>query len=139
MAAMTIKTIYMAIKFREDNSNRPLVEEIVAAIEGAGATVTVFVRDFEKWGKVRFEPAAMMAKAFEETRKADALVIEFSEKGVGLGIEAGYAAALGKPVVVLARTGSEISDTLRGLATKLIFYNEPNEVTLSLREFFINK
>jgi hypothetical protein len=50
------------------------------------------------------------------------IVIELSEKGVGLGIEAGYAFAKGIPIITIARTGSDISETLRGISQDIFFY-----------------
>ncbi|HEY4498994.1 MAG TPA: nucleoside 2-deoxyribosyltransferase [Candidatus Paceibacterota bacterium] len=126
---------YLAIKFKEDFSNRSLIENICTALEIVGVQTTVMVRDLEKWGKTKFTPQEMMSKAFEETDKADILIIEFSEKGVGLGIEAGYALAKGKPIIVIAKTGSEISDTLKGLAKDIIFYAEPDELSEKFQRF----
>ena len=53
---------------------------------------------------------------------------------MGLGIEAGYAYAKQIPIVVIARKGSDISATLRGIAQKLFLYNEFGE----LNQFFEN-
>ncbi len=126
-----MKKVYLAIKFHKDFSNRKLIEGISAAIEKAGYQVTVFVRDFEKWGEVKFTPRQMMALAFESTRKADLLVIEFSEKGVGLGIEAGYASAIGKPIVIIAKRGSDISSTIQGVTERITLYDKPDDLTKS--------
>lgn len=124
---------YLAIKFKEDYSNRPLIEDICRALEKARISMTVMVRDFEKWGENHFAPSEMMRKAFDATEKSDALIIELTEKGVGLGIEAGYASAKRIPIYVIAKTGSDISDTLRGLAREVVFYDAPAELTEKFR------
>jgi nucleoside 2-deoxyribosyltransferase len=62
----------------------------------------------------------------------DIHIIEFSEKGTGLGIEAGYAFAKGKPIIVIAHEGSEISDTLKGIAKEIISYKTPEKLQISL-------
>ena len=68
-----------------------------------------------------------MQKTFEIIDSCSAFVIDLSEKGVGLGIEASYAHARGIPVVV-AKAGADISDTLRGIAARVFSYGELPEV-----------
>lgn len=119
---------YLAVKFKEDFSNRELIENISNALRKEGIETSVMARDFEKWGKVRFTPKELMEKTFEKIDASQMLIVEFSEKGVGLGIEAGYAYAKGKPIIVIAKEGSEISDTLRGIAQKVIFYKNPEDI-----------
>lgn len=92
------------------------------------------VRDFEKWGKVKFTPQELMRKSFEEIDKSDLLVVEYSEKGVGLGIEAGYAYAKTIPIFVIAETSSEISETIKGIAKSIFFYDDPSEITKNFIE-----
>ena len=56
------------------------------------------------------------------------------EKGVGLGIEIGYAYAKGIPIIVIAKRGSEISSTLQGIARETFFYDRPEELTEKLKK-----
>ena len=92
------------------------------------------VRDVEKYGNVEIEDKKLMPKAFDQIDKSDMLIVEFSEKGVGLGIGSGYAYAKNIPIYVIAKRGSDISTTMKSIATDIIFYDEPNELT----ERFIN-
>jgi len=64
----------------------------------------------------------LMQKSFHEIDKSDVIIVELSEKGVGLGIEAGYAYAKGIPIITIARSGSDISQTLRGISQDIFFY-----------------
>ncbi len=125
---------YLAIKFHEDFCNKQLIEEISDALREAGVSTTIMARDFEKWGSVKFEPQELMEKTFEEIDKSDLLVIEFSEKGVGLGIEAGYAYAKNIPIIVIAKNDSDISDTLKGIAKHVLFYDSPEELADKIKE-----
>lgn len=122
---------YLAIKFKEDGSNKELIERLSKRLEQAGIETVVFFRDYENWGERKFEPKELMRLVHEATNVCDAVLIEFSEKGVGLGIEAGYARAKGKPIHVIAKTGSEISDTLRGIATSITFYDTPETLNIA--------
>lgn len=70
-------------------------------------TTRCVARDFEEWGQVSLEAHDLMERALGAIRQSTAVVVEFSEKGVGLGIEAGYALALDiRPHRRRNRTGS---------------------------------
>jgi len=125
---------YLAIKFHEDVKNKNLVEEISESLEKAGFETVVMIRDYEKWGTVKFSPEELMALTFKLICESECLIMEFSEKGVGLGIEAGYAYAKNIPIIVIAKIGSDISNTLRGIAKKVIFYDTPKDLVASLKE-----
>ena len=74
------------------------------------------------------------AKIEAAMQKCDCNIIEFSEKGVGLGINAGYCYAIGKPIFIIAKTGSDISTTISNLATKIIFYDQPKDLIKPFKE-----
>ena len=124
---------YLAIKYHEDNSNKALVDALAGALEKAGVRTTIMARDIEEWGKHAFSAQELMRLTFEHIDAADILVVEFSEKGVGIGIEAGYAYARKKPIIIIAREGSEISSTLTGIATHILFYKQPSDLTSPLK------
>jgi 2'-deoxynucleoside 5'-phosphate N-hydrolase len=124
-----MKNAFLSIKFHEDCGNKRLIEDICKELEKAGIKVRTIIKDYEKWGKVKFEPDKLMKITFEEIDKTDMLIVEFSEKGVGLGIESGYAYSKNKPIIVLAKEGSDISTTLKGISTNVILYKDINEIS----------
>lgn len=113
---------FLSIKYHPDNSNRPLIEQLSALLERHGLRSVCVIRDVERWGEVHLSPAELMHATFALIDASDLLVVEFSEKGVGLGIEAGYAYARGIPILTLARQGCEVSTTLAGISTRVIVY-----------------
>lgn len=123
-----MKKAYLAIKFRSDYSDKEWIEQLSDSLKAAGIETIVMVRDQEKWGEQKFSPKKLMDITFREIDASDMIIIEFSEKGVGLGIEAGYAFAKGKPIIVISKTGSDISSTLAGIAERVVFYDVPAEV-----------
>ena len=129
-----MKRAYLAVKFHEDNKNRDTIEDIAKSIEKTEIELIIMARDYEKWGKVHFEPKELMELTFKLIKKSDLLIVEFSEKGVGLGIEAGYAYANKIPILVIAKENSNISNTLKGIADNIVFYKEANELTQKLKE-----
>jgi nucleoside 2-deoxyribosyltransferase len=53
-----------------------------------------------------------------------------TEKGVGLGIEAGYAYAKGIPIITIVKSGSDISETLVGISKKIFLYNNIEDLAI---------
>ena len=123
---------YISIKYRPDNSNRNCIEKIASALEQNGFETVCITRDIEKWGQIELSPEELMQRTFSEIDLSHLIVIDLTEKGVGLGIEAGYAYAKGIPIVVIAKKGSDISATLQGISQQLFLYGEFDD----LRRFF---
>lgn len=82
-------------------------------------------RDVEKYGsEPTLPPGELMKLTFEMIDSCQLVVVELTEKGVGLGIEAGYAYAKGIKIVTIAKMGSDISATLRGISDQVLLYDE---------------
>jgi nucleoside 2-deoxyribosyltransferase len=113
---------YIAIKYHPDNSNRPHIEQISEALARNGIESVCVARDLERWGEVHFPPGDLMKKSFAAIDACDLMVVDLSEKGVGVGIEAGYAHARGIPILTIARAGADISTTLQGISQEVFWY-----------------
>jgi nucleoside 2-deoxyribosyltransferase len=114
---------YIAIKYHEDNSNRDRIEAIASALATCGFDTVCVMRDIERWGEVDLAPQELMQRSFLAIDACGIVVVDLTEKGVGIGIEAGYAYARSKPIVAIAQHGSDISATLRGIATTIVIYD----------------
>ncbi len=123
---------YIGIKYHQDHKNRNSIESISAALRECGFEPICIVRDLEQWGRVQFKAKELMHKTFDVIDSSQVAVIDLSEKGVGLGIEAGYAFAKGIPVVTIAKRGADISTTLRGISCEIFWYDDFSELV----EFF---
>ena len=55
-----IKKAYLAIKFKEDFSNRNMIEDISDVLSKSDIETVVMARDFEKWGEIKFTPKELM-------------------------------------------------------------------------------
>ena len=106
----------------------------MSALERNGFETVCIARDIEKRGQVQLSLHALMQRAFAEIGASNLLVVDVTEKGVGLGIEAGYAYAKQIPIVVIAKRGSDVSMTLQGIARKLFLYDEFED----LNQYFEN-
>jgi 2'-deoxynucleoside 5'-phosphate N-hydrolase len=122
----------MSIKFHSDGSNVNLMKEIALVAKKVNVELKTIFVDYEKEGENKFSLNELMLMTFEAIKNNDCLIVELSEKGVGLGIEAGYAFSKNKPVYVIAKKGSDISDTLSGISKEIFFY----ETVVDLEEFF---
>jgi nucleoside 2-deoxyribosyltransferase len=119
---------YIAIKYHADQSNRERIEGISAALEQQGYETVCITRDLEKWGEVQFDSGTLMQRTFDEIDASDVVIVDLTEKGVGVGIEAGYAFAKRIPVVTIARRGSDISETLRGISQGILLYDRYDDL-----------
>jgi len=123
---------YLAIKYHKDGRNHGLIREICEVLRALEIETIAPVIHLETDGK-KLEPKELMQKSLAELRTCDILIAECSEKSVGLGIEAGYAFSIAKPIILIAKEGSEVSPTLLGIAEKIIFYNNPAELSRKIR------
>lgn len=121
---------FFALKFHEGDEDRAKVEAIEKALNKAGIEITLMARDVEKWGDAYIPENKTLMKdyAFPAMLQCDCNIIEFSEKGVGLGINAGFCFANGKPIYIIAKKNSDISTTISNVATDIIFYDKPEDL-----------
>lgn len=135
-----MKKAFMSLKFHDGEEDKKKIDDLTNALLLAGIENVVMARDVEKYGKaVLPEGTKLMPNyAFPTMKKCDMLIVEFSEKGVDLGIGAGYAYAIGLPIYVIAKTGSDISLTMKNLAKEIIFYDNINELTEKFKELIPN-
>lgn len=114
---------FFALKFHDGDKDRKKVEAIEKALNEAGIEITLMARDVEKWGKAEIPRGKTLMRdyAFPAMKKCDLNIIEFSEKGVGLGMNGGFCYAAGRPIFIIAKTGSDISTTMANVAVRLSF------------------
>jgi nucleoside 2-deoxyribosyltransferase len=66
----------------------------------------------------------MMRLAFSYIEGCDLLIAETSDKAIGIGIEAGYAKAINKPVIYIRHHAAEHSTTLAGTSDHQVIYDD---------------
>ena len=125
---------YIGIKYYEDYRNKPLIDKISLELERKGYRTSCIVRDIQNH-QIEYSPRELMELTFEEIDQCDLIIIDLTEKGVGLGIEAGYAFARGIPIITIAKAGSDISETLEGISKEVIFYDNIEDIDSLLNRF----
>src|SRR5665648_104487 len=119
---------YIGIKYHHDCRNRLVIEKISSILESVGYETSCIIRDKEKWGAVTVSLKELMESAFKEIDSCNIVVVDISEKGVGLGIESRYAYAKGIPVFIIAKKGSEISNTMVGISKQILIYERLTDI-----------
>ncbi len=114
--------VFLSIKYYEDSRNRNFIEGLSDELQQRSIDLICIVRDIEEWGEILLNPKELMTATFVLIRSCEYLVVDLSEKGVGLGIEVGYAAALQIPVLAIAPKNTKFSTTIQGVAYSCIEY-----------------
>jgi len=120
--------VFLSIKYHADHANRARIEAIIAALAQRGAQGVCIARDVERWGEFHFDADVLMRRTFIEIDASDLVIVDLTEKGVGVGIEAGYARAKQIPLVTIAQRGADISETMRGISRAIFFYDDLGDV-----------
>ena len=74
-----------------------------------GHDTFIFLRDDDEWHRSQLAHDSILDRTFEGLRRADAMLLDLDipagSQGIGMAIEAGYAKALGMPIVVIRGSG----------------------------------
>lgn len=124
---------YIGIKYHEDYNNKSVVDKISSNLEKKGYETICIVRDIRDDEQTRYTSNELMELTFEKINACDLVVIELTEKGVGLGIEAGYAYAKEIPIITMAKRGFDIYETLVGISNRIIIYDDIENIDVELK------
>ena len=120
---------YISVSF---NKRKLLDKELTAiftTLNEFGIVAFVFV-DHYKFELS--EERQMMEQAMNEIDNCDLLIAETSDKGIGIGVEAGYAKAKNKPVIYLRQTDAAHSTTVSGISDSQIIYSDSGDLAKQL-------
>lgn len=120
--------IFIGIKHYSDNRNAELIREIKEIITSLGHEPYSFIDEGEF-----ADEKVIMRKAFRSLEESGALILEASEPSFGAGIEAGYAFAKNKKIIVVAKEESSLSRTLRGVSDFYLFYKDFKDLKEKLK------
>lgn len=125
--------IYITTSF-QNTENKDEIEYLCNLIRKSGFEDFCFVKDVEHYQRIFDNPKELMNRAFEEIKQSDYLLIDMTDKPTGRAIEAGMAYALGKKVIVIMKKGTVIKDTTRGIASKIIEYENIEDIVPMLKD-----
>lgn len=122
---------YISVGIKNRKTLIAEIAAICATLEEFGITPHIFVDNYSFQAS---EEKTMMDTAFREIDDSDFLVAETSEKGIGVGIEIGYAKALGKRVIYLRNQSAEHSTTASGTSDFQVIYDSVENLNTELKE-----
>ena len=126
---------YISISFSKRKELEKEVQAIKNALRKFEIQSFVFVDEYQFSAN---DEKQMMQKAIEDIEKSAILIAETSEKGIGIGIELGYAKAKRIPVIYVRNSQSEHSTTVSGIADFSIIYNDEKDLEEKLEEILKN-
>jgi nucleoside 2-deoxyribosyltransferase len=127
--------LFITARFKGDE-NKLDIEKLCNTVRTAGFEDFCFIRDVEKYQRGMFsDPHELMEQAREVLLTCDALLIDVSDNpGGGRVIEAGMAFGSNKPVIVIARRGTQLSVPMSGIASAVIEYDKIEDILEPLRK-----
>lgn len=127
-------TAYISVSF----SNRKQADRELAAIT---ATLYEFsIAPFIFIDHYRFslsQEQQMMRQAMADIDNCGLLIAAASYKAIGIGVEAGYAKAKGKPVIYIRQQEAEHSTTVSGISDYHIIYLDASDLRKQLVDILI--
>src|SRR4030095_16819159 len=111
---------YISISYNKRQELNDELQTIIETLKEFQIKPFVFVYNF----KFSYEQEKeMMQQAILLIDDCDLLIAETSDKGIGIGIEVGYAKAKGKPVIYMRNRNAEHSTTVSGISDFQIIYD----------------
>jgi hypothetical protein len=122
-------TAYISVSF---NKRKLLDKELNAIID----TLNEFkIMPFIFVDHYKFDSSQeqeMMQQVMIDIDNCELVIAETSEKGIGIGIEVGYAKAKNKPVIYVRQKDAEHSTTVSGISDFQILYSDTNDLQKQL-------
>lgn len=125
-----MKKAFLSVSLQNRPHLTQVFEAITTTLHQFGVTPIDFVTTYQFQTGQEHE---MMTLACSLIRSADVLIAEVSQKAIGVGIEVGYAAAVGLPIIYLRQTNAEPSTTVGGIATYSVVYQTTEDLADQLR------
>ena len=120
---------YISVSFKNRKLLSSEIDTIIKVLTENSIDALVFV---DKYRFQLSQEREMMQKAMEEIDNCDILIAETSEKGIGIGVEVGYAKGKGKTVIYLRQKDTEHSTTVAGSSDFQIIYSDSNDLRMQL-------
>lgn len=119
-----IKRVFVSYSYSNRDKYKDVHKILKEYLHSKGVSVYAFVFDFTD----TLSDFKMMQSALNEIDKSDMILVELTNKSVGVGVEAGYAKAKDKVVIYLHRKDSELQQTVNGIADYVIPYSTGDDI-----------
>ena len=122
---------YVSVSYQMYKDLRAELKIIEAVLSEYNMESFVFVNRYQFGAG---EEIQMMAQSMKDIDQSSILIAETSDKAIGIGIEAGYARALNKPVIYMRNVNAKHSTTLSGISDYRIIYGDLSDMKAQLHE-----
>jgi nucleoside 2-deoxyribosyltransferase len=112
---------YISISYNKRHELNNELQSIIETLKKFYIKPFVFVDNFKFSSGQEKE---MMQQAILSINDCDLLIAETSDKGIGIGVEVGYAKAKEKPVIYVRNKKAEHSTTVSGISDFQIIYDD---------------
>lgn len=116
--------VFLSIKHHPDFKNHERISHIMDLLSKHHMEPLCIPMQIKNQGVTEISPDELMRVALLAVRESKLMVVDLTEKGVGIGIEAGYAHARGIPIVTLSQNGSHASESLLGISNDVCYYQD---------------
>lgn len=124
------KTAFVSMSFSHKHHMKAVVDRLKGVLSAYDIASKIFVEDYT------FDASKediMMRVSCDDISKCDFLIAELSHKAIGVGVEVGFAAGLGKPIIYMRQLNAEHSTTVAGISTYKIIYESLEDLEYKLR------
>lgn len=122
---------YISVSFSKRQAFSEAIAAVASVLNRFSIEPFVFV-DTYQFTAAQEKP--MMQQAMLDIDRSDLLIAETSDKGIGIGIEVGYAKAKNKPVIYLRHSSAEHSTTTAGISDFQIIYDDTTTLQQQLQQ-----
>jgi 2'-deoxynucleoside 5'-phosphate N-hydrolase len=122
---------YISVSFSKRKSVDKEIKVIIDTLNEFKISSFVFVDNY-KFDLT--QERQIMEQAMADIDNCDILLAETSDKGIGIGIEVGYAKAKGKTVIYLHQKDTEHSTTVSGISDFQIAYIDTTDLKKQLSD-----
>lgn len=126
-----MKKAFLSISFKKKNELKDEIAAIAEVLKKHDIDPFIFVN---KYILSPGREKEMMNKATKAIAASDLLITELTDKAIGVGIEVGYAYALGKKIIYLRKKQAAYSTTVGGISDKQIMYGNNDELRTKLEK-----
>lgn len=124
-----MKTAFLSVSYQHRNQLEAEFAAICATLRKFDVQPIDFVTTYQFQLGQEHE---MMALSCSLIRNAGLLIAEVTHKAIGVGIEIGFATALGIPIVYLRQSDAEYSMTVGGVASYCLVYHQAKDLAEQL-------
>ncbi len=123
--------VFISVSFDHRKQLAKEIGVIRSVVKKSGYEDFCFVQDYQDKNA---SEKKMMTDALQAIEKSVLLIAEVSHKQIGIGIEIGFAKALGIPIIYLRRQSAEVSTTTKGVCEAEIVYKNLQQLRARLSE-----